>query len=128
MDMSSRLRGSTAVVVSLLITVGGVAGAVPASAAEMPQGRTKWQRVGGSSGKPIVVVRQGEQIKMRSWEGPNRKIGYWLEYKGTVKGNTIRWQVNEGYGGWTKERYRLNGKTLRIKWQGDSEWTVFKRV
>lgn len=54
--------------------------------------------------------------------------GYWLKRSGTVSGPGLRLYIHEGKGGWTTNRYRLKGKTLRIKRRGSSKWRTFERV
>lgn len=125
------MRGRSTVVVAVSMMVAGVgmiAGAAPATADTLPQGRTKWQSVTYPGPKPVVILREGERVKMRSWQGYDRRHGYWLKQSGSVKGHVLRLYTHEGYGGWSKARYRLQGKNLRIKWQGQSKWVVFKRV
>lgn len=126
--MTKSARSVAACVMALSIMSGGAAAATPAAADPLPQGRTKWLPKGASDTRPTVVVRKGDRVKFRFWEGYDRRNGYWLKQTGTVSGSVLRLYVHEGMGGWTTARYRLKGKTLRIKWQGRSKWSVLKRT
>ncbi len=104
---------------SIVLATAAAAGASPAMAKPLPHGSSGWAEPGASQFDAWTMKRTGDHVRL---------IFSDVTYRGTVSGNVLRIRPNEGYGGVEYAKYRLHGKTLKIKWAGQSDWARFRRA
>lgn len=101
------------------VTLLGGAGSVPAVADPLPSGKSRWGQPGVPNAMPWRMKRSGDWVKLVFSD---------VTYRGTISGNTMRLRPNEGYGAISYNTFRYNGRVLKIRWEGRSKWTRFKRL